>query len=544
MAVNIATLMTRLGHFFYAGDGLNTALGSTLPTRVNAALAGLGSSLDAKYEAVRDSVLGGLTGVQKSGVTALGTLVQEPAEDLILLTVSDDQPLASTLELAILELIKQFEDGTESLDASTVSASVAYDAGNVGNGVVVTSVKRGDGKACLFALAEAVSVAISNVANGLATFTITGEPEESPLSPLWPQGSGASGTTSGLTALDGSNLVANGTFEANDDNSVHLPAGWLAPVATLGTTLKMGSVEIQTVIVSGSPAGGYYVLNWVNASSQSQTTVPLAFDAGESDVQSALNALAGLENVTVSTSGTSPNYTHTITFTGVTNPAQLTSTNSLTGGSSPALAHATSPAGSANVFRGARAVEFDSNASQLTTLMVPVAVEALKQYAFCAYMKTDSVPAAGVLTVDLVDGVGGTVVADQAGTNNTFTVSATGLTTSFVAKTGVFRIPASPPSQVYLRIRISTAVSNTSSVFIDEVQLVEMTECYTDGLSVAVFDGSTAWLAGDLATVTVANDRAGALAEWLDRVLGLRESRLLFPTKTDGSETQVDGLIA
>lgn len=545
MAVNVTTLCTRLGHFFYIGEAANTALGTTVPTRVDAALAGLGTSLGAQYETVRASILDGQNALQQAGGSGNAALIQQPCQNLILQTVRADKPAAATLDLAIRELIKQFEDGSESFDASTVGSSLAYDSGNVGNGVAVVSTKRADGKGCLFAFAEALRMTVSQVDDsGIATFDVLGAPAVNALLPTWPGGSGAQAQTIGKTSSSADNLLGtNGTFEENDDNSSHLPLGWIASVATLGTTLKMGSVEVQTVIMSGTPTGGFYVLKWTNAASQSQTTVPLAYNAGQSDVQDALRALVGLELVEVVTTGSSPNYTHTITFYGVTNPAQLTSTDSTTGGTH-SIAHATSTAGSANVMRGARAVEFDSDASQLTTLNYPVTLEPLTQYAFNAFMKTDSVPAAGVLTVDLVDGIGGTVINDQAGTANSFTIAATGLTTSFVAKTGVFRTPAAMPAQVYLRIRISTAVSNTSSVFVDEVYLGPMTETYVDGPSVVVFDGATAWLPDDRITATITNDREGKMMEYLDRILGLRESRLIFPTVTDSSESQPDSLIA
>lgn len=542
MAVNIDTLCTRIGHYLYIGEATNAALGSTVPTRLNAAITGLGDALPVEYEAVRSTLLDGLVSLQQAGGSGNNALVAQAVQELIRLTVSDDVPHAATLEQAIVELIRQFGEQTDSFDASVVGSSVAYDAANTGNGVAIVSTKRADGKNCLFAFAELIEAIVSSVANDEAQFDATGAPAVDPLLPQWPGGSGTAAQTVGLTASSADNLVTNGTFEESDDNSAHLPLGWLAPTATLGTTLKMGSVEVQTVAISGTPTGGFYTLSWTNAASQVQTTAPLAFDASDSDVQEALRALSGLEEIEVTASGTSPDYTHTITFNGVTNPAQLTSTSALTGGT-PAIAHNTSTAGSANVFRGARSVEFDSNGSQTTTIMAPVGLAPLSQYGFCAWMKTDSVPAAGVLTVDLVDGVGGTVINDEAGTANSFTVAATGLTTSFVAKTGVFRTPAAMPNQAYLRIRISTAVSNTSSVFIDEVYLGPMTELYVDGPSVAIFDGSTAWLPDDIVTFTITNGREGLFLEWLDRVLGLRESRLQFPVDAGGTETIEDSLV-
>jgi len=72
-------------------------------------------------------------------------LVQQPAQQLILLTVQDDVPAVATLDAAIRELIRQMIVATESLDASTVGSSIAYLAANVGNGKLVVSTKRADG---------------------------------------------------------------------------------------------------------------------------------------------------------------------------------------------------------------------------------------------------------------------------------------------------------------------------------------------------------------------------------------------------------------
>jgi hypothetical protein len=543
MAINFATLFSRMGRFFYIGESINTTLGSTVPTRVNAAIAGLGASLPVDYEGVRDSLLGGLTAIQQAGGSGNNALIQQAIQELIIQTVLDDVPHASALDSAMVELIRQATEQSQTVDGSTVGSSIAYDSANTGNGVALLSTKRVDGTNCLFAFAEDIEAIVSSTENDEALFDAIGAPAVDTLLPTWPGGSGTAAQIVGQTASSADNLVSNGTFEESDDNSAHLPLGWLAPTATLGTTLKMGSVEIQTVVISGTPTAGFYTISWANAAGQTQTTAPLSFEASESDVQTALRTLVGLEEIEVATTGTSPNYTHTVTLYGVTNPAQFTSTSAMTGGV-PLITHNTTTAGSSHVMRGARSVEFDSDGSQLTTILVPIPLASLSQYAFCAFMKVDSVPAAGIMTIDLVDGIGGTVLADDEGNSNTLAVAATGLTTTFVAQTAVFRTPAAMPNQAYLRIRISTAVTNTSSVFIDEVQLVPMTELYTDGPSVAVFDGSTAWLEDDIITFTITNDRAGLLHEWLDRLLALRENRQQFPVATDGSETITDSLVA
>lgn len=442
---------------------------------------------------------------------------------------------------AIASLIDDFGTAGEDFDSSTIGSSLSYGGSNAGDGIVVVSTKRPDGKVQEFSFDETLLLTATSVNSGAALFSVQGERAEQLLSPAWPGGSGAVTSAYSRLAEDNTNLVTNGGFENTEDSySVHLPSDWQVAVGTLGTTLKVTTVEIQTVIISGNPASGYYVLNFTNADGDVVQTSPLAHNATQSDVQSALQAIEGLEDVEVVTTGTTPNYTHTITFYGVPNPTQLTSTSGLNTGS---IAHATSTAGSANVVRGARAVEFDSNGSQLTAIQQIVSVSAKRQYAVGLLLKADVVPAAGVITVDLVDGIGGTVIADDAGTNNTTTISISGLgDTNFHAYGVAFRTPSTLPANVYLRIRISTAITNTSSVFIDDVQMVEMTKLYAGGPSIAVMPGKVNWAVDDEISLTITNNRAGEFHEKMNRHFNLMQQELLFPTA--GSGSQADTLIA
>jgi hypothetical protein len=110
-----------------------------------------------------------------------------------------------------------------------------------------------------------------------------------------------------------------------------------------------GGAEVQTVTISGSPTGGTYTLTLPAGTdatlNPAQTTGAIAYNASSDTVAAALNALSRLapDGVTVSGSAGGP---WTITFARrLGDVPQLTSTNSLTGGSSPALAHATTTAG-------------------------------------------------------------------------------------------------------------------------------------------------------------------------------------------------------
>lgn len=541
MTIDFDTLFRRIGGFLQTGESITAALRTAVPADVDRSLQGLGDTLPTRYEAVRDSILRNLQSFQGAGGTALAALVSAPVRQLVTLTVSDDVPSASTESLAIRELIRQMEVASESLAANAAAASLSYGSSNIGTGRAVASTTRADGRNAQFAFAEEIRGQVTSVnADETVTFSFLSTPAVAPLSPIWPGGSGTNATITSKRASSTENLISNGTFETEDDYEADLPAGWLAPVATLGTTLKLSNVEEQTVAISGTPTAGYYTLSWANSSGQVQTTAPLTFDAAGSSVQTALQALERLGEVTVESTGTSPNLTHTITFTGVRNPAQLTSTSALTGGT-PAINHATTVAGSADVLRGARSVEIDSDGAELTTLMIPVALEPSKTYVANVFLMADVVPAAGVLTIDLVDGVGGSVIQDAQAENNSYTVDATALTTSWRGYSGVFRTPVTLQAQAYFRIRISTAVTNTSSIFLDEAYLGAMEELYPDGPFLTVFDWSTKFVLNDRITLTITNDRAGNIHEWMNRIFSLRENRLLFPTA--GSPTINDDFV-
>lgn len=117
---------------------------------------------------------------------------------------------------------------------------------------------------------------------------------------------------------------------------------WFAPTGTTAPTNTSGSLaamvnEVQTVTITGTPAGGTFTLSFGG-----QTTAGIAFNAVASAVDSALEALStiGTGNVAV-TGGPGPGTPYVVTFTGDlagTNVALMTaSAASLTGGTSPAV---------------------------------------------------------------------------------------------------------------------------------------------------------------------------------------------------------------
>ncbi|MDO8671336.1 MAG: hypothetical protein Q7O66_07880 [Dehalococcoidia bacterium] len=207
------------------------------------------------------------------------------------------------------------------------------------------------------------------------------------------------------------------------------------------------------------------------------------------------------------------------------------------------------------VFDGAAAVRILGDGATLTQIRQQFDIStgtsgtlsAATQYSFNVFSRRDGVaPAAGVLTVDLFDG--SSIINDENGVANSFTIDLTTLTTNYASKTGVFRTPSILPATIYLRMRLSTALTNARSVYFDKASLGTMTQAYTSGPYVAVHAGSIPFEVGDLGTVVITNSRgaAGTLDTW--QVLFYRffadmgNSELLLPSSA--SPTISDALIA
>jgi hypothetical protein len=207
---------------------------------------------------------------------------------------------------------------------------------------------------------------------------------------------------------------------------------------------------------------------------------------------------------------------------------------------------------SATGFRGSFALRFIASTTNTVlsqqfndTDGTAAIVKPLTSYAVNLWArKVTGTISAGVLTVELVDG-SGTTINDEQGTANSFTIDLTALTTSYVAKNGVFRLPAVMPSEVHLRLRISTDLAG-NDFLVDDICMTPLTAAYTGGPGLAVFSGSTPFVKTDTWTVTGANNRGGAtfLASFqalFDRLFNTRQLGILLPS--DASPTIADTLI-
>jgi len=117
----------------------------------------------------------------------------------------------------------------------------------------------------------------------------------------------------------------------------------LTAIDTCYTTASTGTTQVDTATITGTPTGGTYTLTFTGTKLGAQT-LSLAYNAAAATVQTALRLLTGFSQATVTASGSTPNFVHTITLKGM--PEEITLSRSVAGltGGSPAIALANTSA--------------------------------------------------------------------------------------------------------------------------------------------------------------------------------------------------------
>ncbi len=171
----------------------------------------------------------------------------------------------------------------------------------------------------------------------------------------------------------------------------------------------------------------------------------------------------------------------------------------------------------------------------------------ISQYSFNIFLKTGAIsPSTGVMTIDLIDQNGITVV-DEAGTANTFDIDLTSLNTDYQSFTGIFRTPYIMPTTIRLRIRTSTVISLNNVVYFDKASMGDMIQLYTSGPWFAGHAAVDPPRIGDYTTCQITNSRGAAGALDTFQCLMARlfpivyTEELLFPSSS--SPTISDNLI-
>ena len=360
-----------LGRGFFALDTLNVATLTTIPDEIEGFVEQFQNltNTDLDFKAALDGLAAATTVWQSNGV-ALSSKVAATCMILIseFVQADSDEPTNTFLD-NLTFLIGQMESDGSYVEANTVTLTLATDpdeVGNVGDLAVCYTERRGDGRINENILAEVIQIVVtSESAVGTPALSWQGEDAVNRLSHEWPKGSGLDRQITARTADN--SLLANGNFEATTIS--HTPDYWVIQVGTPGSTVWITLPEIQRVTIAGTPTSGSYALQWEDEEGITRTTEEMAHNAAGTTVQMMLRAIRGLDQVTVSTTGTSPDYVHTITFTGVAGDLnRLTSVNHLVHpGAVPTITHADLRHGDDGAFKG-RSLRLDSDGSELTTL--------------------------------------------------------------------------------------------------------------------------------------------------------------------------------
>lgn len=187
-----------------------------------------------------------------------------------------------------------------------------------------------------------------------------------------------------------------------------------------------------------------------------------------------------------------------------------------------------------NIFRetsltytGGSAVRLVGDAGgTLTSLTQQISLSSVTQYSVNIFCRCGAVaPGAGVLTIDLID-QNNNVINDNNGIANSFTINLTSLNTVYTGFNGVFRTPSILPTSRFIRMRLSTPLTNGATVYLDKMSMGKMTQAYTSGPYLSVHSGSIPFVKGDSATLTITNSRgSGGTLNTFQTLL----YRLLYP---------------
>jgi hypothetical protein len=161
-------------------------------------------------------------------------------------------------------------------------------------------------------------------------------------------------------------------------------------------------------------------------------------------------------------------------------------------------------------------------------------------YLISCWVRADggAAPLAGVLRVSFRDGT------DTVLTGMTFNVDLTAITLSYVRYDKAVVSPVNIPDEAYMVVELTTAITSTQAVLVDEVTVCEMQRLAPGGPGVAIVAGSTDSRRGDLATVAISNNTVGEMNLELDRMFGLYESGIFLPSGQGTNITVADSLIS
>jgi hypothetical protein len=474
-----------------------------------------------------------------SSPSQIVSALKSMAEVAVIEKVDEAVNLVSrTIDAALIELVSQMNERAESLQTPAITIATATDGGNTGDCIIIASKKTTGGVDNPQLLAEVIEFS-AVLSSSLVVIQVTSDATQDGLAPDGFGGSGLNGFISYFTTNSG--LTGTSGLNAFTTSASTLPGSWIANVGTLGTAVLSGMPQVSTITVTGTPTSGTYRITCQTTNLGTQSTGNLPYNATAAQIQTAIAAMSGFANVSVSATGSTPDYVHSLTFYGMRESVTVAVVNSTNTGS---FAVATPTAYAAPSLGSSPIVLVSDNSTLVSVSHLLTHLQPNTAYAVNCWLAVDSAAASGVVEVSLTNGVGGTIIQDDAGNDLKYTVNATDLATTYnssaklTSGSPVFNTPAALPASVYLRIRASTTLPNTRKLFIENPVVAAAVRLYVGGPFVAFFAGPTGPKSGDEWTVTTTNDYAGKTSFGMERNFGLRGKSLLIPHS--GSPTITD----
>ncbi len=508
MTINFTTLFNKLRPIKDAFISIDTYRGTTAKTELEAILSPLGTELG-------DADTGGMT---FDTIDAWKQLRDDPgyktelkalAETIIIETIDADAGLSEkTIEEALAELHSQMDGASETVEDTTANIVITPPDADAPE-LFYTDLAVLPNYLFTRPNPETITGKVSG-----STLVLKGQPEApSNLSAQYPMGSGGELQLGVTKADDG---VVSGGLNEEDPARSSTPKGWLVQDGVIDTDIKLTTVEVQTVAISGSPTSGTYVLSFTNADGDELDTEPLPYDASGSQVQQELRKLDGLSAVTVSSAGSSPNYTHTVTFKGVGGDLALLAVKANTTGAT--ITPAESTAGD-TVVRSGRTLVFVGDGATQHHIRQRISLKASTNYVFRFFSAISNLAATGTMAVRVVDG-SGTILQSNAGSSWTINKSLSGYGTANTFEedgSANFSTPTDLPDVLYLEIYFSTALSNTHTCYVEDILLAELQE-FTPGLKFLLAENNRELQSDDEYTVAITKGDTGEFWDWFVRL--------------------------
>lgn len=200
--------------------------------------------------------------------------------------------------------------------------------------------------------------------------------------------------------------------------------------------------------------------------------------------------------------------------------------------------------------RGSTALEFAGDGSTKSaisqtfgnaTSFTGARLKPRTSYAVSCWVRDDgSAPAAGVLRVSLKNAAG--TILDSTNAFVSVDLTAVGSTYAVKSFTMATGNDVSADNAVEIWIELTTALTNSRSVYIDEVVVQEMTRPQPGGPAFAMVAGGTNFNVKDIITATMTNT-LGKMQQYADICFDMYGMGLVLPSNAAGGETIGDALV-